>query len=153
MNGEFATVLGPDARFKGEISFEKGLRILGHFEGQIKARGALHVAEGARVQATIEAANVKVDGEIKGNITCTEKLHLATSAKIEGDLRVARLEMSDGAQFIGHVSVGALGETGNRTQMAPPPGSVRTVDSSAQPMPRPRPNPAEPMPIPMPAVR
>ena len=34
-NDEFSTTIGPDAVFKGELSFEKGLRLLGKFEGQI----------------------------------------------------------------------------------------------------------------------
>ena len=27
--GEFPTILGPDANFKGELSFEKGMRLMG----------------------------------------------------------------------------------------------------------------------------
>lgn len=148
MTGEFATILGQDAKFKGEIMFEKGLRILGQFEGQIRAKGTLHIAEGAKVAAQIEAANVKVDGEVKGNVLCTEKLHLTSSAKIDGDLRATRLEMSDGAQFIGHVAVGAAAvEAASRRE--PPatlPGGVRPVDGGPGGPPRPR-----PIPVPEPA--
>ena len=40
---EFPTVIGPDASFKGELSFEKGLRLMGKFEGKINTPGRLHV--------------------------------------------------------------------------------------------------------------
>jgi cytoskeletal protein CcmA (bactofilin family) len=43
-NQEFPTILGPDASFKGELSFEKGLRLMGKFEGRITSNGRLHVA-------------------------------------------------------------------------------------------------------------
>jgi len=151
MNGEFPTILGPDAKFKGEITFEKGLRILGGFEGQIKSKGTLHVAEGARISAQVEAANVRVDGEIKGNVTATDKLHLTATCRIDGDLRAARLEMSDGAQFVGHVAVGQIAaEAPRHREMPTPQGGVRPIEQTNS-MPRLRPAP-EPAPIAIPGV-
>ena len=107
VNGEFPTVIGADAKFKGELSFEKGVRIEGSFNGHIKSKGTLHIAEGAHVDAqAIEAANVKVEGECRGNLFVSEKLHLMATAKMEGDLRTTRLEIADGAIFQGNVMVG-----------------------------------------------
>ncbi len=113
---EFPTVIGPDAKFKGELSFEKGVRVEGHFEGQIQSKGTLHIAEGAGVTASIEAANVRVEGACKGDLNVSEKLHLLATAKVEGDLRTNRLEIADGAIFIGNVVVG---------QAAPEPAARR----------------------------
>lgn len=109
-NGEYPTTLGADAKFKGELSFEKGVRIEGGFEGSIHAKGALHIAEGAKIMANIEAGNVKIEGECKGNLVVTEKLHLLATAKMEGDLRTNRLEIADGAIFVGKVIVGQASE-------------------------------------------
>ncbi len=106
INGEFPTVIGADARFKGELSFEKGVRIEGHFDGQIRSKGILHVAEGARISANVEAGNLRIEGECKGNLLVSEKLHLMATAKVEGDLRATRLEIADGAIFVGNVAVG-----------------------------------------------
>lgn len=106
ISGEFPTIIGSDARFKGELSFEKGVRIEGTFDGQIKSKGSLHVAEGAKVQADVEAASMDVEGECKGNILISEKLHLLATAKMEGDIRTNRLEIADGAIFVGNVAVG-----------------------------------------------
>jgi len=105
-NSEFPTVIGPDATFKGDLSFDKGVRVEGRFEGQIQSKGTLHVAEGAAITATVQAANVRVEGECKGNLNVSEKLHLLATAKVEGDLRTNRLEIADGAIFIGNVVVG-----------------------------------------------
>src|SRR6185437_8556360 len=41
---EFPTVLGPDANFKGKLNFEKGMRLMGRFEGKMNTPGRLHVA-------------------------------------------------------------------------------------------------------------
>jgi cytoskeletal protein CcmA (bactofilin family) len=105
-NNEFPTILGPDARFKGELTFDRGVRIEGSFDGQIKSKGTLHIAEGAKVSASVEAAGIRVEGECKGNLTATEKLQLLATAKMEGDIRANRLEIADGAIFIGNVTVG-----------------------------------------------
>jgi len=125
VNEQYPTILGADAKFKGELSFEKGVRIEGTFEGQINSKGALHVAEGAKLTADIEAANVTIEGECKGNLTVAEKLHLMATARLEGDLKTNRLEIADGAIFLGKVVVG---------QASPEP-AVRRPASAVQPQP------------------
>jgi cytoskeletal protein CcmA (bactofilin family) len=129
MNGEFPTVIGADAKFKGELSFEKGVRIEGHFDGHITSKGTLHVAEGAKVTANIEAANVRVEGECKGNLVIAEKLHLLATAKMEGDLRTNRLEINDGAIFVGNVVVGQQAAQARRS--APGPEASQQLGSPA----------------------
>lgn len=147
MNGEFPTVIGSDAKFKGELSFEKGVRIEGGFDGHIKSKGTLHVAEGAKISANVEAANVKVEGECKGNLVVSEKLHLLATAKVEGDLRTTRLEINDGAIFVGNVIVGqAAAEAAQRRQMpseASSSDTPRVAPQGGPGMVRPAPRPAE----------
>jgi cytoskeletal protein CcmA (bactofilin family) len=149
MNGEFPTVIGPDAKFKGELSFEKGVRIEGGFDGHIKSKGTLHVAEGAKISANVEASNVKVEGECKGNLVVSEKLHLLATAKVEGDLRTTRLEINDGAIFVGNVIVGqAAAEAASRRSMPSESSSSssdgpRSTPQGGPGIVRPAPRPAE----------
>jgi cytoskeletal protein CcmA (bactofilin family) len=151
-NGDFPTIIGADARFKGELSFDRGVRIDGAFDGHIKSKGSLHVAEGAKVAANIEASNVKVEGDCRGNFVVSEKLHLMSTAKVEGDLRTTRLEIADGAIFSGNVIVGqSATETPVRrsppSEMSinPTPDIARmpTHSPNAAPAPRPVPRPQE----------
>ncbi len=145
MSGDFPTVIGPDARFKGELSFEKGVRIEGGFDGHIKSKGTLHVAEGSRVTANIEASNVRLEGECKGNFVVSEKLHLLATAKVEGDLRANRLEIADGAIFIGNVVVGqAAADAPMRRPMAQESAPSADMQRPApRPAAAPTPRPAE----------
>jgi cytoskeletal protein CcmA (bactofilin family) len=154
VNGEFPTIIGADARFKGELSFDKGVRIEGAFEGHITSKGSLHVAEGAKVAANIEASNVKVEGECKGNLVVSEKLHLLATAKMEGDLRTNRLEINDGAIFVGNVVVGqqaaaqaarrpaSTGVDSSSPQAGPGLNREQSKPQAAVPMP-PKPRPQE----------
>ena len=146
VNGEFPTVIGTDARFKGEVVFDKGLRIEGAFEGNIKSKGTLHIAEGAKVAADVEAANVKVEGECKGNLLVSEKLHLLATAKMEGDLRTNRLEITDGAMFTGHVVTGQAAT--EKPFSRPSPAHVGGVQPGSAMS-----KPAPPMPSPAPVVK
>ncbi len=125
VNEQYPTVLGTDARFKGELSFDRGVRVEGTFEGSINSKGSLHIAEGAKIMADIEAANVTIEGECKGNLTVSEKLHLMATARLEGDLKTNRLEIADGAIFLGKVVVG----------QASPEAAVRRPATAGQPQP------------------
>ena len=100
------TVLGPDTNFKGELSFDKGVRVHGRFEGKITSTGRLHVAKEAKMQAEIDAGVIVVEGELHGHISASERLELKQSARYEGDLKANRMIVEEGAVFSGHVRVG-----------------------------------------------
>jgi len=105
-NQEFPTIIGPDASFKGELQFEKGLRLMGKFEGRITSNGRLHIAKEARMQADVEGGAIIVEGEVKGNLTANDRIELKQSARLEGDIRATKLTVDEGAVFSGHVTVG-----------------------------------------------
>jgi cytoskeletal protein CcmA (bactofilin family) len=105
-NTDFPTILGPDASFKGELSFEKGLRLHGRFEGKINSPGRLHVAKEAKLSADVDAGSIIVEGEVRGNLNANDRIELKASARYEGDLRASKLVVDEGAVFSGHVSVG-----------------------------------------------
>lgn len=119
-NGEFPTVIGSDASFKGDLKFEKGVRLLGSFEGNIDTKGSLLVASGARLKADVNAGEIQVEGHVKGNLSATGKVLLRSSAKLEGDLRTCKLEVAEGAVFVGNCVVGP--QNGSSAQPAVPSG-------------------------------
>lgn len=103
---EYPTILGPDANFKGELSFDKGMRIHGRVEGKINSAGRLHVAKEAKLMADVEAGSILVEGEVRGGLHATDRIEMKNSARYEGDLRASKLVVEEGAVFSGHVSVG-----------------------------------------------
>jgi len=106
---EFPTILGPDANFKGELSFEKGMRLMGRFEGKVNTPGRLHIAKEAKMSADVEAGAIIVEGEVQGNLSANDRIELKQSARYEGDLRASKLVVDEGAIFSGHVNVGPDG--------------------------------------------
>jgi cytoskeletal protein CcmA (bactofilin family) len=108
--GSFPTTIGADAVFKGELRFEKGVRLLGSFEGEIDSKGELVIAQGAKLTGEVKAETISIDGDVRGNLSASSKVQLSSSAKLEGDVETARLEVADGAILVGRVTVGMNGQ-------------------------------------------
>ena len=110
-NQDFPTTIGADASFKGELTFEKGLRLMGRLEGKINTPGRLHIAREAKMQADVEAGAIVVEGDVQGNLMANDRIELKQTARYEGDLRASKLVVDEGAVFSGHVSVGPDGQS------------------------------------------
>ena len=126
---EFPTTLGADAVFKGQLQFEKGVKLLGKFEGEISSEGQLLVAEGATLTGDVKAGSVRVDGQIKGNLNAKTKVQLSASARLEGDVQTQRLEVAEGAVLVGRCVVGVNG------QQPKPTTDVRSVSRPVEMIP------------------
>ncbi len=130
-NQDYSTILGPDATIKGEVSFEKGLRLHGRIEGKVTTQGRLHVAKEARLMADVDAGAIVVEGEVKGNLTASDRIDLKQSARYEGDLSASRLTVEEGAVFSGHVTVGPDAVKGGSRAAGAGAGAARPAGAPA----------------------
>jgi len=105
-DSSFTTIIGPDAVFKGELSFDKGVRVDGRVEGKIATKGNLAISQAGKLQADVDAGAIIVEGEVKGNVTASDKVELRQSARLTGDIKAAKLIVTEGASFTGHCAVG-----------------------------------------------
>lgn len=104
--GEFTTVIGPDAKVEGKLTFEKGLRLQGKLNGEIQTPGKLHVTKESEMDANVDAGSIIVEGKVKGNLNASDRVELKSSAKYDGNLVASKLVVEEGAVFTGQVSVG-----------------------------------------------
>jgi cytoskeletal protein CcmA (bactofilin family) len=102
---EHVTVIGPDARFKGELVVESVLKVLGAFEGAVKA-GEVHIGSSAQSNCAIEASTIIIDGTHHGDIIARDCLQLTSKANVQGDVTAAALAVAEGATFVGRCIVG-----------------------------------------------
>ena len=109
-SNEYPTTLGADAVFKGQLEFEKSVRLLGKFEGEIKSGGELYVAQGATLDGDVKTGTIRIEGKVKGNIDAKSRVQLTSSARLEGDVQAQRLEVEEGAVLIGRCVVGVNGK-------------------------------------------
>ena len=135
-NNEFSTIIGPDAVFKGQLQFEKGLRLLGKFEGEIDSKGELVIGEGATLSGDARAGTIRLDGKVKGNLTAESRVQLTASARLEGDLQTARLEVAEGAVLVGRCAIGVEGKGQRKTVGGSPPQATAPAAAPAPEKPK-----------------
>ena len=104
--GEFPTIIGADAFFKGELAFEKGVRVDGKIEGKITTKGHLAISQNGKLQADVSAGNIIVEGTVVGNLAASARVDLRKTARLKGDILANTLLVAEGATFTGHCSVG-----------------------------------------------
>ncbi len=116
-SNDFPTTIGADASFKGQLEFEKGVRLLGKFEGEISSEGQMVIAEGAKLNGNVKAGTIRVDGQVTGNLDAGAKIQLSASARLEGDVQTQRLEVAEGAVLVGRCIVGVNGAEKGRSEV------------------------------------
>lgn len=68
-------------------------KILGQFEGNISARGELHIGSKANCKANIRANKVRVDGSFTGNVAADRTMSVSNGAKCKGSFHVDTLKV------------------------------------------------------------
>lgn len=109
------TTLGVGVTFRGQLSFERFLRIDGDFEGDLLSQGKVVVGPTGSVKADLNLREAIIEGKVEGNITVQEKLELRGQATIKGDIRAKSLCVDEGVSISGIVLVGPQGEEADRT--------------------------------------
>ena len=127
---EYSTILGPDAKFKGDLTFDSAAKLLGHIDGSIKSKGKVFIADGSTCKANVTGKEIAVEGHIQGNVEASERVELKPSGKITGDIVSSRMTMADVATIEGHVRIGLEGKVdGSKV------GSATEPKLSGQPQP------------------
>lgn len=102
-NSNIETIIGHDARFKGELDFEGMVLIEGHFEGKIRSRngGTLIVSDTAQITGEVDVPNLILHGAIRGNVRSSEILKITVTGKLTGDIEYHLISLSEGASING----------------------------------------------------
>jgi cytoskeletal protein CcmA (bactofilin family) len=98
-----APVIGPRLSFRGELSGEGDFHIHGRFEGEINVDGRVIVAEGAEVDANINAASIVIGGTVRGNLSASTRVEILGSGVLTGTLKTGSFSAADGASVKGEM--------------------------------------------------
>lgn len=105
LSEEPETTLGIGVTFRGELSFERFLRIDGTFEGELLSNGKVIVGASGVVKADLALKEAIIEGKVIGNITVQERLDLRGDAVVEGNIEAKFLSVEEGVKIKGHVHV------------------------------------------------
>jgi cytoskeletal protein CcmA (bactofilin family) len=97
------TVVSRDTTWKGEMSSEGSVHIHGRFDGAVKAVQAIFVADGAEVDATLNAETIIVAGISRGTVRARGKFEVLPSGRVAGDIHAPTLVVHEGAIMTGQL--------------------------------------------------
>lgn len=116
--GENETIIGPSVKVDGDFVSDGNVLVQGIVNGSLRTKGNLRVEVGAKIKASVEAANAIIRGQIKGNVTIQENLEIGETATVEGDIATKVVSVAPGAVINGHCLVSPA-ERGGRTAAEP----------------------------------
>ena len=99
------TLIGNSVTIRGEITSEENLQIEGIVDGSIETNNDVVVGHEGRVNATIRAANIVIQGRVIGDVNASNRVELAPSALLEGNIRAPKLSIAETAKFKGSVDM------------------------------------------------
>ena len=124
---EYGTILGPDSKFKGDLTFDSAAKVLGHVEGSITSKGKVFIANGSTCKANVKANEVAIEGFIEGNVEATERIEIKAKGRVTGDIVASRMTMGDGASINGHVRIGMDTKAASSTEPKLPTPTAQTA--------------------------
>ena len=120
-SNERMSVFGPTLRFKGELKAQEDIKIEGRIEGTIHHQQRIVVGAKGEVVATVNAAQIDVDGKVVGDMSAKKSIKVNQSAVVRGNIRAPSVSITEGANFNGGVTM----ESNAGSQGSPTPGSSR----------------------------
>jgi len=103
--GSAVTVIASNTRFTGKIKGEDTLRISGYFKGEIHCRRMVWVDKTGRIEGTVYARRVIIEGEINGNIESADHVELRSNGRMIGDINAVKITIAKGCLFDGQAKI------------------------------------------------
>ena len=107
---DHATVILSDLSIEGDIAGEGSVDLGGTVRGNVRIGGLCRVREKARIEGSIVARQVLIEGEVQGlYVKATGKLELGAHARVRADLEAGTVALADGCELHGSVRMGGEG--------------------------------------------
>jgi len=102
---EFATIIGENSEFEGELCGKDHHLVAGTVIGKSNLSGILYIDDGGFWQGNIVSDIVIVAGRVEGNIKAKSKIEITQSGKVTGNLAAPAIAMAEGAVFDGKITM------------------------------------------------
>ncbi|MEA2165662.1 MAG: hypothetical protein QOK37_3789 [Thermoanaerobaculia bacterium] len=102
-----STFIGPNLVIDGTVTGNEPVLIEGTVRGKIHLGGELRIGARGRVEATVHAKYVMIEGKLTGDVSADDKVELVASAAVDGNIKAPKVIVAEGAQFRGSVDMGS----------------------------------------------
>ena len=112
------SLIGKPLIVEGSIKGDQELLVEGRVKGDITLpKNTVTVGKDGKVDATIEAKVIIVEGSVEGDLKGGEQVEIRRSGNVLGNIIAPRVGLEDGAQFKGNIDMSPK----ERSQSAPAP--------------------------------
>jgi len=101
------TFIGPNVVIEGTLSGSESIVIEGTVRGHVKLTADVLIGTKARVEATVHARNVTIEGKLAGDVSADDRVELVASATVDGNIKAPKIIVAEGAKFRGSVDMGS----------------------------------------------
>ena len=101
------TFVAPNIIIEGTVSGSEPVVVEGTIRGNVNLTGDLLIGTKARLEATVHARNVIVEGKVTGDVSADQKVELVATASVDGNIKAPKIVVAEGARFRGNVDMGA----------------------------------------------
>jgi cytoskeletal protein CcmA (bactofilin family) len=98
-------IVGKEIVLSGQITSCERLVVEGRVEASLSDSRWMEIAESGVFKGMAEIENAEIAGTFEGTLTVREKLMVRAGGKVSGTIRYARIEIEEGGQIAGEVSV------------------------------------------------
>lgn len=113
-------IIGPSITIRGDVTGDEDLTIQGRIEGTVTLKQHnVSVGPEGKVDASIHARMVTVEGEVKGDLHGQEQVILRKTARVQGNIQSPRVTLEDGARFRGGIDMGEGAAAADRAPQRP----------------------------------
>jgi cytoskeletal protein CcmA (bactofilin family) len=101
------TFIGANITIEGTISGSEPVVVEGAVRGNVRLTGDLLIGTKGRIEATVHARNVTIEGKLTGDVSADERVELVATASVDGNIKAPKIVVAEGARFRGNVDMGS----------------------------------------------
>lgn len=105
MENRIDTLVGPNTRVSGDLSFAGRCHVDGIVRGNVSAdaesNSALSIAEDGSVEGGVRVPYVVLNGLVRGDVYANQRVELGPTARVIGNVYYNLIEMAIGAEING----------------------------------------------------
>jgi cytoskeletal protein CcmA (bactofilin family) len=96
----------------GDLTTDSNIRVDGEVVGNINCAGKVVIGETAWIKGNLSCNEADVEGTIEGDLIIEALLVLREKSKISGNIATSKIEIHQGAIFLGNCEMGARKNAG-----------------------------------------
>lgn len=99
----------------GDIIADSNIRIDGEVQGNVSCAAKVVIGENAYIKGNLTCNEADIEGSVDGDLMIDSLLILREKSKVTGNIRTAKIEINQGAIFLGNCDMS--GKSGSSKQV------------------------------------